>query len=233
MSWLFSRLSARRFESFPSSTGMAPDNGFPLRPSLPRFDSFPSSGGMPPVKSLPWSWRSVSSDRFASSTGMVPVSSCLASVRRSSFERPPSAAGIVPLSVILRPYNGPLVFRSSTSLVTRLGDPPRVMPCQLASAVSALQLSGSVPRSVSFAPSSSAQSATSPGLSAGLGTTVPFSHGGAGVVCGAAGGDDAPRSPPACLATVAAVVGCGPASEVRTIAAVSAATSTIGAARPA
>ena len=59
------------------------------------------------------------------------------------------------------------------------------MPSQAVMAVPASQLSVAVPRSVSFAVSSAEQSATRPGLAAGLGTAVPFSQRGVGV-CAAA-----------------------------------------------
>ena len=162
--------------SFPSSTGMEPPSGFPFKSSLVRFDRLPSSGGMPPVKSLPKSRRSVNSDRFASSSGITPVSSCLASVSHSSFDSSPSSGGIVPVSVIRRPSCCWLVPRSSHSRVTRPGVPRTVIPSHSLMALSALQLRRSLPRSVSFALSSVSQSATSPGLLAGLETAVPCSQ---------------------------------------------------------
>ena len=53
---------------------------------------------------------------------------------------------------------------------------------------------------------------------------------GVAVACGSGGGTWA-RSPPASRATLAAVVGCGPASEVSTIATVIAAMTSTGAAK--
>ena len=64
----------------------------------------------------------------------------------------------------------------TSTRVTRCGVPPRVIPVQSSIAVPALQSSAAVPRSVSLASSSSAQSATRSELLAGFVTTAPFSH---------------------------------------------------------
>ena len=180
----------------------------------------PSPGGSTPVSWLSERFSRTSRESPPSSAGMVPVSALLPKLRCDNSSRPPNAAGIVPSRLA----------DATSTRVTRCGvPPPRVMPVQSPIAVLALQSSVAVPRSVSLAASSSAQSPTSPGLSAGLGTTVPFSHGAAGVACGSAGGGDATTGD----SVTAADVNCGPASEVRTIAAVSAAMSSTGVAKAA
>ena len=89
------------------------------------------------------------------------------------------------------------------------------MPSQLAIAVSASQFSVAVPRSVSFAASRTEQSATRPGLSAGLGTAVPFSQSGSVGVCvlGAAAtagvSATASRGPAASASDVALIAAAG------------------------
>ena len=121
----------------------------------------------------------------------MPVRRFQASRSSRSAESPPNSAGMLPLRLML----------SRLRLVTRFGARETVMPVQSVIGVVALQLSVAAPRKVSLAASSTAQSATRPGWSAWLGTTVPFSQGGA------------------------ADAGWGPRPEARRIVATSAATS--------
>jgi hypothetical protein len=78
-----------------------------------------------------------------SAVGISPVNWLLLRSRWVSSNRAPNPAGMVPVRLLL----------GSSTFVTRLGVSPAVTPSHLVMAMSTLQLSAAVPRSVSLAAS--------------------------------------------------------------------------------